>query len=70
MKTVIPISIKRQAVEHLSAVRQGQMSRREAEQTLKAHLRYSSKLREDLVEALSRDYDQEAVEAMKYFRLI
>lgn len=70
MKAIIPISIKRQAIEKLSAVQEGQLSREEAEETLKAHLRYSSKLRGDLIEGMTHNYDEEAVEALEYFRLI
>ena len=70
MKAFIPISIKKQAVEKLSAVQNGQLSRNQAEQMLKNDLRHSSKLREDLVADLTADYDKEAVEALEYFRLI
>lgn len=70
MEAVIPISIKRKAVSTLSAVRTGELSRQEAEQTLKADVRHSSKLRADLVAELTADYDEDAAEALTYFRLI
>ena len=70
MKAYIPISVKRQAVEKLSAVQNGQLSRNEAEQMLRHKLRYSSKLRDEIIADLTADYDRKAVEALEYFRLI
>lgn len=70
MNPYIPISLRRQALQKLSAVRNGQLSREVAEKKLKDRLRYSSKLREEIIAGLTADYDKQAVEALEYFRLI
>lgn len=68
MKPIVPISLKRIAVRHMADVRDGRLSRSEAERILSRHTRAVS--REELIDQLTRSYDPEHAEALRFFRLL
>lgn len=70
METVREISIQQLAVEKRNKVKAGRLSREEAKRCLDRHFKHLSKSRENLIEELVRDYDQETVEALEFFGLI
>jgi hypothetical protein len=67
MKAIIPISLKRIAIQQMQNVESGKLSRLDAEESIKRICKYS---REELTAHLTRQYDQQSAEAFHYFRLI
>lgn len=67
MEAIIPISLKRIAVSRMQDVESGMLTRDEAEQSIKRICKLS---REELVCNLTREFDQQTVEAFQYFRLL
>jgi hypothetical protein len=64
------ITIKRLVAAKLHQVQGNSLSQNEAEKLLKKRIRFSSKVREDLVAGLTAEYDAESAQAMRYFGLI
>lgn len=64
MQPVVPISLKRMAVNNMQSVIRGQLSHREATRRLK------NVSRQDIITHLTREYDPETAQALKYFRLL
>jgi hypothetical protein len=64
------ITIKRLVAAKLHQVQGNSLSQNEAEKLLKKRIRFSSKVREDLVAGLTLNYDKETAQALCFFRLI
>lgn len=67
MKAIIPISLKRVAIQQMQDVQSGKLSRLDAEESIKRICKCS---REELTAHLTREYDQQTVEAFQFFRLL
>jgi hypothetical protein len=67
MKAIIPISLKRIAIQQMQNVQSGKLSRLDAEQSIKRICKLS---KSDITAHLTREYDQQTVEAFQYFRLL
>jgi len=67
MQAVIPISLKRIAIQRMQAVENGILYRADAEHSIKRICKLS---KSDITAHLTREYDQQTAEAFQYFRLI
>lgn len=67
MKAIIPISLKRIAIQQMQDVQSGKLSREDAELSVNRICKFS---REELTAHLTRSYDQQTAEAFQYFRLL
>lgn len=67
MEGYLPISLKKIAITRMRQVENGILSREGAEQSIK---RICNLSKEELTAHLTREYDQQTVEAFQYFKLI
>ena len=67
MQAIIPISLKRIAVNRMQQVESGILSHEDAEQSIRRICKLS---KSELTAHLTREYDPETVRALQYFRLI
>jgi hypothetical protein len=70
MNAMTHIAIKRLVAAKLYQVQENSLSQNEAEKLLKKRIRFSSKLRNDLITGLTLNYDKETAQALCFFRLI
>ena len=70
IKQRIPISLKRQCAKALNRVQAGELDRDKAEQIIKKTVDYSPRLRDDLVELLTINYDKGMAETLQFFGMI
>lgn len=70
MQTVIPISLKRLIATRLTQVQNGKLSKQQAAELIKNQIGYSPILKDQLIEALTRNYEATTANNLQFFNLL